>query len=193
MLYEGGVRNSYIFRWPGKIKSGSTNDTPINSVDLYPTLVEVAGAKAPDNYPLDGISYVGLLTGEKQSLDRDAIYWHFPGYLGAGKDLWRTKPAGAIRSGDWKLVEFFEDGKLELYNLKEDISEQRNLAKANPEKANELHDKLVAWRKSIGAQMPTPNTAKVAADAKGDAKKGKGQGKRKARRAAKAAAAGDDE
>ena len=77
--------------------------------------------------------------------------------------------------------------------MKEDISEQRNLAKANPEKANELHDKLVAWRKSVGATMPTPNTATVAADAKGDPKKGKGQGKRKARRAAKAAAAGDDE
>jgi hypothetical protein len=90
--YEGGVRVPYIFRWPGTIEPNRTEATPITSVDLYPTLLEIAGAEPPADYPLDGESYAGLLTGEKQSLERDAIYWHFPGYLGAGEGprMWRT-------------------------------------------------------------------------------------------------------
>src|SRR5439155_18148684 len=120
-------------------------------------LLQVAGAKAPENYVLDGMSYWNLLTGDGTGkLNRDAIYWHFPGYLGAGPGSWRTTPAGAIRSGDWKLQEFFEDGKIELYNLKEDIGEKHDLAAAMPEKAKELHDKLVASRKSVNAPMPSP-------------------------------------
>jgi arylsulfatase A-like enzyme len=157
MLYEGGVRNSYIFRWKKKIQAGTTNDTPINSVDLYPTLVEIAGATAPADYPLDGMSYAPLLTGAKQSLDRDAIFWHFPGYLGAGAGKWRTTPVGSVRAGDWKLLEFFEDGKLELYNLKEDIGEQHNVADANPAKVKELQAKMLAWRENVGAKTPTKN------------------------------------
>jgi arylsulfatase A-like enzyme len=157
MLYEGAIRTSYIFRWKGTVEPGATNDTPITSVDLYPTLVEIAGAAAPADYALDGMSYVQLLTGTKKSLDRDAIYWHFPGYLGAKAGQGRTKPAGVVRAGDWKLLEFFEDGKLELYNLKDDIGEQHNLADANPKKAKQLHDKLVAWRAEIGAKMPKKN------------------------------------
>jgi arylsulfatase A-like enzyme len=186
MLYEGGVRNSYIFRWRGKIKPGSTNDTPIISVDLYPTLVEISHGKAPANYPLDGLSYAPLLLGAKKSLEREAIFWHFPGYLGAGQDQWRTTPAGAVRAGDWKLVEFFEDGKLELYNLKDDIGEAHNLAAENPQKAKELHGKLVAWRESIGAKMPAPNTVKDAAERQN---KGRKQQRRKAKRAVAAASA----
>jgi arylsulfatase A-like enzyme len=157
MLAEGGVRVPYIFRWKGTIKPKQTAATPIISVDLYPTLVEVASADAPPDYTLDGESYARLLTGEKQTLERDAIYWHFPGYLGAGGDNWRTKPAGTVRSGDWKLVEWFEDGKLELYNLKDDIGEQHNLVAEEPAKTEELHDKLVKWRESVGAKLPTAN------------------------------------
>ena len=94
MLYEGGIRVPFIFRWPGKIPSGTTCGEPINSVDLYPTLLEVAGAERPSNYPLDGVSYVRLLTsGGGEKLDRDAVFWHFPGYLGAGPGAWRTTPA----------------------------------------------------------------------------------------------------
>ena len=172
MLYEGGIRVPYIFRWPGKIKPGTVCEESINSVDLYPTLLEVAGAKAPENYVLDGMSYWKLLTGDgKGTLNREAIYWHFPGYLGAGPGSWRTTPAGAIRSGDWKLQEFFEDGKIELYNLREDISQKNDLAAKMPEKVKELHDKLVAWRKSINAPMPTPNKPRAA-----DPKKKKGAG-----------------
>jgi arylsulfatase A-like enzyme len=184
MLYEGGVRVPYIFRWTETITKGQTNAAVINSVDLYPTLVELAGADVPADYPLDGVSYANLLTGAKQSLERDAVYWHFPGYLGAGADQWRTKPAGAVRSGDWKLIEFFEDGRLELYNLKDDISEQNNLAEKNPDKVKELQAKLVTWRKSVGAKMPSPNTVKADAAAK----KKDNSKRKKARRAAAAAA-----
>lgn len=158
MLYEGGVRVPYIFRWKGKIAPGTENTTPINSVDLYPTLLEIAGAEPPHDYTLDGESYVALLTGTKQKLNRDAIFWHFPGYLGAGPGQWRTKPAGSVHAGDYKLIEFLEDGQQELYNLKDDIGEEHNLAKQNPEKVKELHAKIIAWREKVSAKMPTPNT-----------------------------------
>jgi arylsulfatase A-like enzyme len=158
MLYEGGIRVPYIFRWPGRIPPGTTCDQPINSVDLYPTLLELAGARPPSDYVLDGVSYLPLLTsGGKAKLDREAIYWHFPGYLGAGQGNWRTTPAGAIRAGDLMLLEFFEDNRLELYNLREDIGERNNLAAAMPEKTAELRDRLHAWRKRVGARMPEPN------------------------------------
>lgn len=158
MLYEGGVRVPYIFRWPGRIPTGTTCAAPITSVDLFPTLLEVAGAPAPPSYPLDGVSYLKLLTsGGKTPLARDAVYWHFPGYLGAGAGSWRTTPAGAIRAGDWKLIEFFEDGRLELYNLRDDLGETNNLAAKLPDKAKELHTNLAAWRKEVGAPMPVKN------------------------------------
>ena len=92
-------------------------------------------------------------------LAREAIYQHFPGYLGGGAvDTWRTTPVGVIQAGDWKLMEFFEDGRLELHCLKDDIGEKKNLAAEMPEKAKELHTKLVAWRTAINAPMPTPHT-----------------------------------
>jgi arylsulfatase A-like enzyme len=159
MLYEGGIRVPYIFRWLGTIAPGQTNATPINSVDLYPTLVDLAEAQPPADYPLDGVSYAALLTGAATSLARDAIYWHFPGYLGAGSKQWRTTPAGAVRTGHWKLIEFFENGRLELYNLREDPGERHNLAGREPTRTNQLHDVLAAWRKRIGAPMPTANAA----------------------------------
>ena len=165
MLYEGGVRVPYVFRWPGKIKPGTTCDEPINSVDLFPTLVDVAGAKPPPaaDQPMDGVSYANLLrngggdTGGGGTLGRDAIYWHFPGYLGAAAGNWRTTPAGTIRAGDFKLHEFFEDGRLELYNLRDDVGETRDLSKQMPDKVKELHAKLVAWRQAVGAKMPARN------------------------------------
>ncbi|HET6573148.1 MAG TPA: sulfatase [Fimbriiglobus sp.] len=154
-LYEGGVRVAFIARWPGTIQAGTVTDEPINSVDLYPTLLELAGAKPPAGQPLDGVSYVPTLRGKKR--ERGPLYWHFPGYLGVGKGNWRTTPAGSVRDGDWKLIEFFEDGRQELYNLKNDIGEKTNLAAKLPAKAKELHGKLIAWREQVGAKMPTKN------------------------------------
>jgi len=176
---EGGVRVPFIFRWKGTIEPGRTDETPIIGVDLYPTLVELAGADAPPDYTLDGVSCAGLLTGQQKSLDREAIYWHFPGYLGAAGDQWRTKPVGVIRAGDWKLVENFEDGRLELYNLKIDLGEKNDLAKSEPEKARELHDKLAAWRESVGAKMPSENLEKDDSDSPKEKGKRRQKGQRK--------------
>ncbi len=156
MLYEGGVRVPWIARWQNKVKASSTCDEPINSVDLYPTLLELAGAKPKAEQLLDGTSWVSLLTGDGQRAEgRKPLYWHFPGYLGSGKDIWRTTPAGSMRAGDWKVIEFFESGKIELYNLKDDIGEKNDLAAKMPDKLKELHSMLVAWRQSVKAPMPT--------------------------------------
>jgi arylsulfatase A-like enzyme len=179
-LYEGGTRVPFVARWPGVTKPGSTCGTPAIHVDLYPTFLDIAGAKPPANHTLDGESLVPLL---KQSgpLKREAIFHHFPGYLGAGANTWRTTPVGVITAGDWKLMEFFEDNRLELYNLKDDLGEQQNLAATMPDKAKELHDKLVAWRKSVNAPMPSPNTPDPGAQtSEGKKKKTGGKGKKRA-------------
>lgn len=155
-LYEGGVRVPWIVRWPGKVAPG-TADAPIISVDLMPTLVELGRGNAPQGQPLDGVSLVECFTsGGKKAPARD-LYWHFPGYLGAGPNAWRTTPAGAIRSGDWKLIEFFETGAKELYDLRADESQKTNVAEKHPDKVADLYAKLLAWRKSVNAPMPTAN------------------------------------
>jgi arylsulfatase A-like enzyme len=155
MLYEGGLRVPFIVRWPGHIPPGRTSDQPAAHVDLLPTLVEIAGKKTLPKQALDGISLVKLWTNPETKLDRAPIYFHFPGYLEGGKGSWRTTPAGMMRSGDFTLLEFFEDNRLELYNVKNDIGQKQNLAMTMPEKTRELHEQMVAWRKSIQAAMPT--------------------------------------
>lgn len=157
-LYEGGIRVPFLVRWPGVTKPGSVTDTPATHVDLFPTFLELAAAQAPQQ-PLDGESLVRLFRNPSATLSRDAIYQHFPGYLGAGPDAWRTTPAGTVHSGNWKLLEFFEDGRLELYNLRDDPGERNNLASSQPAKTRQLHERLVAWRLDIGAKMPTPHPA----------------------------------
>jgi arylsulfatase A-like enzyme len=117
------------------------------------------------------------MLGKAPSLKRDAIFQHFPGYLGSGPGLWRTTPVSLIHAGDWKLMEFLEDGHLELYNLKDDLGETKNLATTNPDKAKELHARLIAWRQETKAPMPTPNKAGDAAAAPATKKAGKGKGK----------------
>ena len=119
---------------------------------------------------LDGESLVKLFRDPNATLKRDAIFQHFPGYLGAGTGLWRTTPVSVIQVSDWKLMEFLEDGRLELYNLRDDIGESKNLARENPAKAQELFDRLVAWRKAVNAPMPKKNAA---ASPHGNAKKKK--------------------
>ncbi len=123
---------------------------------MYPTLLEIAGAAKP-KHELDGESLVKVMKDPQATLSREAIYQHFPGYLGAGPGEWRTTPVGTIQMGDWKLMEFFEDGRLELYNLKDDLGERKNLAKDMPEKTQELRAKMVKWREAINAPMPTKN------------------------------------
>ncbi|UCC97265.1 MAG: sulfatase [Phycisphaerales bacterium] len=159
MLYEGGIREPMVVRWPGVVKSGTTCETPIIGVDLFPTILEMTGAPRPAGKLLDGESIVPLLTGAK-GLSREAIFWHFPAYLqgkaeGARDPRFRTRPGAAVRAGDWKLIEYFEDGVLELYNLKDDIGEQKNLAEALPEKAKELHRLMLTWRRKVNAPVPT--------------------------------------
>ena len=147
--YEGGIRDPLIVHWPGVTKPGTVIDTPACSVDLLPTICAIAGAKTPDG--VDGVNLAGLLRNGRAP-KRDALYWHYPHYSNQG-----GVPAGAVRNGDWKLIEFYEDGRLELYNLKEDEGEKRNLATAEPKRAAELHSMLKKWRASVNATMPEPN------------------------------------
>lgn len=155
-LYEGGVRVPFIVRCPGVIQPGTTSDEPGMHIDVYPTLLEIAGAKGPPKQVLDGVSLVPVFKQPASKLPREALYVHFPGYLEGGPSAWRTTPVGTVRSGDFKLLEFFETGKVELYNLKEDLGERQDLAASLPDKARELQENLAAWRKSVGAKMPTP-------------------------------------
>lgn len=155
-LYEGGVRVPWIARWPGHIPSGTT-DVPIISVDLLPTFAELAGIPREKLPAVDGVSLAGLLrSGGREAPVRD-LYWHFPGYLGAGQGAWRTTPVSAIRSGRWKLLEFLEDRRVELYDLEADLSQTTNLADTAPEKASELQQKLNQWRTAVSAPMPRAN------------------------------------
>jgi len=147
--WEGGVREPFVIKWPGVVKGGSVTDHLAIGTDFYPTILEMAGLPLKPDQHLDGVSLVPVLLGGKADTDR-ALYWHYPHYH-------KTNPYGAIRDGHWRLVEFFEDGALHLFNLKDDPAESKNLAETMPDKARELHAKLVAWRKSVKAQMPTPN------------------------------------
>jgi len=155
MLYEGGVRVPLIVRWPGVTLPGSVSDEPVICVDLFSTVIDIAGLDPPTDRPIDGISILALLNGAK-TLNRDAIYWHFPAYLEANRDgsTWRTTPAGAVRVGRYKLIEFFESGTVELYDLETDISETHDLAASSPELTARIHQKLEAWRKTMNAPMP---------------------------------------
>ena len=149
-MYEGGIRVPWIIRAPGLTKPGQVCDTPIISMDLYPTLLELAGAPIPVAPSIDGISLVRLLSGV--DLNPRPLFWHYPHYGNQG-----GAPGGVVRDGDWKLIEWYEDGTRELFNLKTDFAEANNLATEMPDKVRELHEKLVSWRSEVGAVMPTTN------------------------------------
>ncbi|AQQ10393.1 Arylsulfatase [Sedimentisphaera cyanobacteriorum] len=150
-MYEGGIREPMFVVWPGVTKPGSVCDYPVTSTDFYPTLLDIAGLPLQPRQHVDGVSFAPLLKGEKK-LDRKAIFWHYPHYGNQG-----GSPSSAVRCGDYKLIEWFESGKLELFNLKEDIGEKNDLADKMPGKVKELHKMLVDWRKEVDAKMPMPN------------------------------------
>jgi uncharacterized sulfatase len=148
-VYEGGIREPMIVKWPGRIKPGTFSDDIISSVDFFPTLAEIVGAELPAAQVFDGKSIVDELRGAPVENDR-AIYWHYPVYHHA-------VPASAVRKGDWKLIHFLDDDHVELYNLAADIGEKTDLSSERPAKAQELMTALEKWRKNAGAEMPKPN------------------------------------
>ena len=192
--YEGGIREPFIVRWPGVTKPGSVCDVPVINVDLFPTFLAAEGATTEKT--LDGESLLPLLKGEGE-LKRQAIFWHFPGYLDnpviRGRELdvktgFRTRPVSVIHKGEWKLHLFLEEWQLdggreklatnhavELYNLKDDIGERTDLSTQNTAKRDELLDDLLAWHQSIKAIVPSEPNPKYDPAAKA----GKGKGKRK--------------
>jgi arylsulfatase A-like enzyme len=173
--YEGGVRVPFIVRWPGVTRPGSRCDVPVINVDLFPTFLAAAGIEAPPGKLLDGESLLPLLRGQG-TLERQAIYWHFPGYLNKpvirGRPLdvrtgFRSRPVTVVRKGDWKLHLYHEEWQLdggrdrlatnnavELYNLAEDVGERKNLANMNISKRDELLADVLAWHRSTGALVP---------------------------------------
>ncbi|MBT3199985.1 MAG: sulfatase [Phycisphaerales bacterium] len=151
-IYEGGIREPMIVRYPKLIKPAGVCAVPVSSVDFFPTILEIASVKMESSHKIDGVSFACLLKGEKKTLARKAIYWHYPHYSPQG-----GRPASAVRAGDYKLVKLYEDNSIELYNLKDDLSEKTNLAEKQPEKTAELTKLLDAWLKETKAKFPKPN------------------------------------
>ena len=150
-LYEGGIRVPLIVRWPGKVAAGTVREDPVILTDFYPTLLEVAGLKTRKHYPGDGESLLPVLTGEAD-LQRDALFWHYPNFA-----FHRDNRLGsAIRMGDYKLIEFFDPNEVELYNLREDLGEKKNLAGVEAGRVEEMRKRLSRWREKSGARMPRP-------------------------------------
>lgn len=149
-IYEGGIREPLIVRWPGVTKPGSLADTPVCSPDFFPTLLEAADAKPAPGQVLDGTSLKPVLSG--QALPERALFWHYPHYGNQG-----GAPAAAVRRGDWKLVEWLEDGRVELFNLANDLGETKDLAAQEPQRVAQMRDELHAWQQQVGAKFPIPN------------------------------------
>ena len=150
-LYEGGIRVPLIIKWPGMGLQGAISNVPVTSPDFYPTILEILGMK-DKIVETDGTSLVPLLKGESD-LGREAIFWHFPHYSNHGMQ----SPGGAVRMGDYKLLEYYENGKVQLFNLKEDIGELNDLAPSMPDKVAQMQDRLSSWRISVGAKMMEEN------------------------------------
>lgn len=150
-FYEGGIRVPLVVKWPGVITPGAVSPEPVIGIDFYPTLLQAAGLERPKDYVLDGVSLLPLFKDAAARLDRDAMYWHFPGYPNSP---WRTSPVSVIRSGRYKLMKFYELDKIELYDIENDIGEQNDLAGQEPEIRDELHARLQAWLEELKAPMP---------------------------------------
>ena len=151
-LYEGGIREPLIIHWPAKGKSGSVCDVPVISTDLYPTILEMVGLPLQPEQHVDGVSLASLVSGTS-TLERDALFWHFPHYSNHGMQ----SPGGAIRVGDYKLLEYFENGSVQLFNLREDLGEQHDLSREEPELARQMRKRLHEWRTKVDAEMMPDN------------------------------------
>lgn len=149
--YEGGIRVPLMIRWPGVTTKHSECDEPVVVMDLFPTLLNAAGVPLPDNVILDGMNLLPLLKDQDAKLHRDALFFHYPHYYPT------TTPVSGVRAGDWKLLEYLEDDRVELFNLKNDPGETADLAVEQAARTTELRDQLHRWRQEIGAAMPTPN------------------------------------
>ena len=152
-MYEGGIRVPLIIKWPGEGLQGVVSDFPVTSPDFFPTIVQMIGFELENKNQKEGISMVPILKGSKK-LEREAIYWHFPHYSNHGNQ----SPGGAIRSGDYKLLEYYENNTIQLFNLAEDIGEQNDLSTVEPERANKLRLLLTNWRRNVNAKMMFPNS-----------------------------------
>lgn len=148
-LYEGGIREPFLIRWPGSTAPGSVCQEPVISTDFFPTIIEIAGTATHNEPPVrDGVSLVPLLTSRRKSLERDALYWHYPHYSNQG-----GFPGGAVRQGDWKLIERFEDGRTHLYHLGDDPGERQDLAAKHPDRVRALRGKLHRWYRQVDAKF----------------------------------------
>lgn len=152
-LYEGGIRVPLVVRWPKTIPAAAVCERPTTNVDFYPTLLEAVGDRPPANVELDGISTLRVWKDPRSSKRPRSLFWHYPldraHFLGG-------RSSGAIRKGDWKLIEHFDSGQVELFSLADDVSESRNLAASMPKVRESLKRELVHWRRSIGARLPSP-------------------------------------
>ena len=149
--YEGGIRVPMLIRWPGVTSPGTVCHEPVIVMDLFTTLLKAASISHQTDTPVDGVDLMPVLKESQSALERDALYFHYPHYYPT------TTPVSAIRQGDWKLLEYFEDQHVELYNLDSDLSEKNNLAEQLPDKTAELRHNLHDWREKVSAKMPTWN------------------------------------
>ena len=150
-MYEGGVREPLIVKWPGTVQPNTLCHVPVSSPDFYPTFLEMAGLPFKPEQHVDGESFVPLLKGGT-ALKRDAIFWHYPHYSNQG-----GSPGCSMRMGDYKLLEFYEDDRAELYNLRTDLSEQHDISAEHPELVRQMRARLAQWREDVQAKMPAPN------------------------------------
>jgi arylsulfatase A-like enzyme len=153
-LHEGGIREPMIVSWPATVPAGTVCEVPVCSIDFLPTMASLAGVTPGEcgAHDTDGVNISPLLSNPNAPLPREALYWHYPHFSNQG-----GRPGGAVRMGDWKLIENYESGELELYHLRDDIGEKHNLAQIQPERADKMRDALRAWRKQVDANMPRPN------------------------------------
>jgi arylsulfatase A-like enzyme len=163
-MYEGGIREPLIIRWPQTVKAGTVVETPVSSPDFFPTILEATNAKAAAGTQLDGVSLVPVLKGH--GLPDRALFWHYPHYGNQG-----GAPAAAMREGDWKLIEWYEDNRVELFNLSQDLSEKNDLASHESERVRTMLEQLHQWQTEVNAKAPVLNTRFDAAKPNGRAAK----------------------